>query len=151
MRMPRKARATGIPTAQPTMTGIFDFFSVVGEGPEVLEAGGVKVVTCVWVKVLVPSVPEEMLSERDVMGVGVGVVVALEESLVEESDEAGVDEGEFPSSDTRPVMDARLGALFAVDCPMMAYCWPSPREKKGRGSGDSWQQSTWVLSPSQHH
>jgi len=158
--MARKARATGIPTAQPTMMGILDFFSVVGEGVEVLEAeAGVKVVTWVEMMVLMPSLPEEILVETEVMGVGVGVVVALEESLVDESlvvepsVEEGplVEEGESPPSDTSPVMDARLGAVSAVDSPMIAYCLPSPREKNGRGSGDSWQQSTCVLSPSQHH
>lgn len=151
--MPIKARATGIPTAQPTMTGTFDFSS---GGEEVLDTAGlgVNVETTVEVKVLTPLLPEDTLVATDVTGVGVGVVVgfvSLDDEPFEDESGALVEEGDLPSSDTNPVMLARFGALDAVDCPIIAYCWPSPREKNGRGSGDSLQQSTLVLSPSQHH
>ena len=120
-----KAMATGIPTAQPMMRGSFDFFSSeVGEGALVLEDGGVKVVTCVEMRVVTPSAPEETLVLVEVMGVGVGVDDCSFVTDWSDEDEDGelLEEGELPPSDTRPVMVARLGALLAVVDPMMAYC-----------------------------
>jgi hypothetical protein len=127
--MPMNARATGIPTAQPTMTGSFDLDSeLVGvEAADAVDAaGGVIVDTMDSVMVLGPLLPEDTRVRIEVVGVGVGVVVVL--SLLDddssEDDELsdGDEVGELPLSDTRPVMLARFGALFAVDCPMIAYC-----------------------------
>jgi hypothetical protein len=51
-----------------------------------------------------------------------------------------------PEAVARPVKEARVGALDAWFRPMVAYALPSWRWKKGRGTGDSWQQLTFTAS-----
>lgn len=75
MRIPARAMASGMPTAQPTMMGVFDFFSSVGEGPAVDDEAGTWVVI-VDTMVVKPALPEETLLMVDVIGVddGAGVL-----------------------------------------------------------------------------
>lgn len=150
-----KARPRGMPTAQPTMTGVLDLWSgveVVLEGLKVKDATGGSVpdsvVTVVRTIVETPAEPELTLVWTEVTGVGVAEgeeSLLLESELFEadageleedgESDDgAGVDEGfELPLLAASPVMDARLGASDPVDDPTVAYAFPSCRLKKGRG------------------
>lgn len=169
--MPIRAMPSGMPTAQPTMMGVLDLDSdpeeSVGEAPEVEDPTGGGVLTTVLTTVSTPLLPEVTEVCKDVKGVvgPVGVDLAEEgEFLVVESGESsedeagdeggGVEEGELlspPPPVAEPVIEARFGTSFAVDFPIIAYCWPSPRSKKGRGSGLSLQQSTSTLFASQHH
>ena len=148
--MPASATPKGTPTAQPTMTAVFDFFSVVCEGPVVTDGAGTWVTT-VDTMVVRPALPEETVLMTDVVGVdeGASVVESLSpevevmpeddssdvDDVSDDGDDGGFDGGfddgfddESSLVDDEPlpppvasmVMDARLGALVAVDRPMVA-------------------------------
>lgn len=134
---------------------------------------GVGVITLVIGTLTTPVDPVERLIETEVKGVPVGAASSVAVASLEapdddepepEDDAAFVDCGaevfdaeELSSSSSellplaRPVNLARFGAVEAVMEPIVAYAAPSCRAKKGRGSGDSWQQSTCVASALQHH
>lgn len=150
-----------MPTAQPTITGISEEEEE-GEGVVVILGEAVSGGSWVWVWVMtgmeVPAVPEEMVVERVVTGVGVAEESAELEGLSDdcgrsEEEGGGVEEGRLPLPlpVARPVMEARFGALEPVREPTVAYALPSWSAKNGRGSGDSLQQSTCCASALQHH
>ena len=95
-----------------------------------------------------------MLVPTETMGVGISDVtefaVADDGSREEAASDVCVGELSPPLPEARPEMDDRVGALLAWFLPMVAYAFPSWSLKKGRGWGDSWQQSTWVASALQH-
>lgn len=118
--MPRRARASGMPRAQPMMMGSLDFLEGEGEGSVgVLVGGGV--VTTVRITVTMPVLSVERLVWSWVVGfteVGGGVVF-----------DGSVDWGELepvvadelePPPIALPVMVARLGAEDAVEDPTVA-------------------------------
>jgi hypothetical protein len=146
-----------MPTAQPTMRPILDFFSGAAEGEE----APVGFVAAGWVMVLTivvgPAVPVDTEVERVVTGVLASFEEVLSlgaESLVAEAEvDAAVDDGELlppPPPETLPVMVARFGALEPVLPPIVPYALGSCNAKKGRGTGFCWQQSTSTRFASQH-
>jgi hypothetical protein len=89
-------------------------------------------------------------------GVTIGALLTPELGLLEDDglsddDGAGVDEGCDPPEVAMPVMEASIGACGASVAPTTAYTCPFRRLKKGRGTGDSLQQSTCCASALQHH
>lgn len=104
--------ARGMPTAQPTMTPILDFFSEgwVGDGP-VVEDGEMMVV---WMIVDTPAVPDDTEVWRLVTEVADDDdddALLCEEPLCEDGCEFGVADGcDPPPEVAMPVKDCKLGA-----------------------------------------
>lgn len=139
------ARASGIPTASPTMRPILLVDLVVGElfKSAVLALGsedGVEMI--VFSIVTTPAGPDERLVLTEVTGLGDDTARDGDTAAdgVAANDAGGlVFEGELPLSVpvARPVKDASVGAFEAWFRPIVAYAFPSCNWKKGRGAGDS--------------
>jgi hypothetical protein len=151
--MPRSARASGIPTASPTIRPML--LLDLPEGGEfelaVLAVGsGDGVVMMVFSTVTTPAGPDDTLVRTEVTGVAEDTARVGVEAPDAGADDAGalVFEGELPLPEAvaKPVKDERVGALDAWFRPMVAYAFPSCSWKKGRGAGDSWQQLTCTAS-----
>jgi hypothetical protein len=149
MIIPARARARGIPTAQPTMTPSLELDPLLdpAPAPAVLDGSvalGVKVTTTLTVRTP-PVASEVMLVLVEVKGFAVvgtesGVAVALEPAL-EAALEAALEDPPpddaaaevfdpeppppEPPLDASPVILARFGASDAVFLPAVAYAFPS--------------------------
>lgn len=139
--MPAKASASGMPTAHPTITPIFE---PEPESPSVDAAAELEepelpvgfddgVTTSVLTIVETPPGPEETLVDSEVTG--------LADDVGGEDTGASVFEAELPpppsEPEAKPVLVASVGWLDAWLRPIVAYALPSWSWKKGRGSGDS--------------
>ena len=155
MRMPTRARARGMPTAQPTITPMFDLDLPPDceELAAVAVGSAVGVMTEVLYTVLTPPASEVRLVSTDVNGAAeVPSAVAEREPAVEPPFDPDVSEGELPLPVplAKPVIDEIVGTLDAWLAPMVAYACPSWSAKNGRGAGDSLQQFTCWASALQH-
>jgi len=133
MRMPRRASASGIPTAHPMMRPRLELEPPPDDelGP-LLEAPGVGVTYMVTGMLLTPADPEDRLIDTEGTGVGLPDVLddtasALPEDASADDDGLGVREGWLPPPDpvARPVMDERVGTVDAWFLPTVAYALPS--------------------------
>jgi len=167
--MPTRARARGMPTAQPMMRPRLDFEPPEEEEESLLEelepAVGVGVTrTVFWIVTTPPPALVERLWTTELKGVvAASSAVAVAEPELGASVEGEPEEPpavvldawfpppDPPPLDARPVIVARLGAVEAWFWPIVAYASPSCSAKKGRGEGDSLQQFTFTLSALQHH
>jgi len=168
--MPTRARARGMPTAQPMMRPRLDFEPPLEEEEESLleelePAVGVGVTrTVFWIVTTPPPALVERLWTTELKGmVAASSAVAVAEPELGASVEGEPEEPpavvldawfpppDPPPLDARPVIVARLGAVEAWFWPIVAYASPSCSAKKGRGEGDSLQQFTFTLSALQHH
>ena len=149
--MPTRARARGMPTAQPTMTPRLDFLEEEGSSVDGAEVG-VSVCISVMTAVETPREPEETLVLILVTGVGEaldfeGWLEELGESedcgLPDDEGESVFDDCELPVPTASMVIVLRFGALLALEDPAIAYCFPSGTSKNGRAEGHSSQQCTF--------